>query len=122
MISPSGISILFYDHSRGRQGGFHSIQNTQGKSMVTSYSISPSKGISRNHEYNLRQDQILSNLAKDGSGPCGNNVSSPCFQDLSDTWQSEIKYVCRNFKEPVFRESKFPRSLNIGCIFKKTEN
>lgn len=39
--------------------------------MVTSYSLSPSKSISRNQEYNLRQDQILSSLAKDGSDPCG---------------------------------------------------
>lgn len=50
------LEILFYDHSHGRQGGFHSIQNTQWTSIVTSYSLSPSKSISRNQEYNLRQN------------------------------------------------------------------
>lgn len=39
--------------------------------MVTSDSLSLSKSISRNQEHNLRQDQILSSLAKDGFG---NNV------------------------------------------------
>lgn len=79
--------------------------------MVTSYSLSPSKSISRNQEYKIR-----SFLAKDGSDPCGNNVSSPCFQDLTDTWHSEIKYVCRNLKELVFQETQIPKSLNIASV------
>lgn len=111
------LEFLFYDHSHGRQGGFHSIQNTQGTSMVTSYSLSPSKSISRNQEYKTR-----SFLAKDGSDPCGNNVSSPCFQDLTDTWHSQIKYVCRNLKELVFQGTQIPKSLNIGFIFNKSGN
>lgn len=116
------LEFLFYDHSHGRQVGFHSIQNTQGTSMVTSYCLSPSKSISRNQEYNLRQDQILSLLAKDGSNPCGNNVSSPCFQDLTYTWHSENKYICRNWRELVFQETQLLKSLNNGYVFNMTGN
>jgi len=101
MISPSG--ILFYDHSHGTQGGFHSIQNTQWTSVITSFCLSFSKSISRNQEHNLRQDQLLSSLAKDGSDPCNYVAITRLqhgFRTLLTSGAQKLKmFVYRNSKE-----------------------
>lgn len=85
----------------GSLGGFHSIQNTQWTSMITSFCLSFSKSISRNQKYILRQARILSSLAKDESDPCtlcGNNTPSRWVQDFADTWYSEITIHLQEFK------------------------
>ena len=120
------LEFLFYDHSHGTQGGFHSIQNTQWTSMITSFCLSFSKSISRNQEYNLRQDQVLSSLAKDGSDPCTYVAITRLQHDfrilLTHGTQKLKMFVYRNSKEQVFQGTWLPNSLNISYVFNKIGN
>lgn len=120
------LEFLFYHHSHGTQGRFHSIQNTQWTSMITSFCLSFSKSISRNQEYNLRQDQVLSSLAKDGSDPWTYVAITRLqhgFRILLIHGTQKLKmFVYRNSKEQVFEGTWLPNSLNINYVFNKTRN
>lgn len=83
------------------------MQNTQWTSMITSFCLSVRKSISRNQEYNLRQDQIPSSVAKDGSDPC-TYVATTCLQHgfkilLTHGTQKLKKFAYMNSKEKVFQ-------------------